>query len=139
VGVAASPHRWRHAAVQAGHWLPAPALCCNVASKPRRRSHGGSKAQIPLEYKKRSAEYWPECFTMPVAITASGQDKTVPPDSAVRFANAVRKLQPDNVLLIFREAAGHESSYEDSKAAFEFVLGSSSQTASTRRAAQESL
>jgi pimeloyl-ACP methyl ester carboxylesterase len=86
------------------------------------KSFGGRKAKIPLEYKKRSAEYWPERLTMPIAITASGQDKTVPPESVVRLANTIEKLQPDNVLLLYREEAGHSTSYEDSKAAYEFVL-----------------
>ena len=34
-------------------------------------SFGGRKSEIPLEYKNRSAEYWPERLTMPVGITAS--------------------------------------------------------------------
>ena len=59
---------------------------------------------------------------MPVAITASGKDTTVPPASVLRLANTIKRLQPDNVLLIYREEAGHNTNYEDSKAAFEFVL-----------------
>jgi len=86
------------------------------------KSFGGNKTDLPLEYKNRSAEYWPERFTMPVAITASGQDKTVPPASVLRLANTIKRLQPDKVLLIYREEAGHSTNYEDSKAAFEFVL-----------------
>ena len=43
-----------------------------------RASFGGTKQQIPLEYKLRSAEYWPERFTMPVSITASGADSLCP-------------------------------------------------------------
>ena len=88
-----------------------------------KKSFGGAKADIPLEYKNRSAEYWPERFTMPIGITASGQDKTVPAASVLRLADAIKKLQPNNALLIYRESAGHNTSYEDSKAAFEFVLG----------------
>ncbi|MCY2967584.1 MAG: alpha/beta fold hydrolase, partial [Planctomycetota bacterium] len=42
-----------------------------------RESFGGTKEQIPDEYKKRSAELWPERLSMPVAITAGGQDKLV--------------------------------------------------------------
>jgi pimeloyl-ACP methyl ester carboxylesterase len=85
-------------------------------------SFGGSKAEIPHEYKCRSAEYWPERFTMPVAITASGRDEIVPPASVLRLAGAIKKLQPEQVTLIHRESAGHSTSYEDSQAAFEFVL-----------------
>jgi pimeloyl-ACP methyl ester carboxylesterase len=87
-----------------------------------RKSFGGDKSVKPLEYKNRSAEYWPERFTMPIGITASGKDKTVPAASVLRLANVIKKLQPDKVLLIYREEAGHNTSYEDSKTAFEFVL-----------------
>jgi pimeloyl-ACP methyl ester carboxylesterase len=96
------------------------------------KSFGGAKSKIPLEYKKRSAEYWPENFTMPVAITASGQDKTVPPESVLRLANTIKKLQPENVHVIYRESAGHETSYEDAKAAFEFVLGKGARNVSVK-------
>ena len=44
-------------------------------------SFGGTKQQIPLEYKRRSAEYWPERFTMPLAITTGGKDTVVPAES----------------------------------------------------------
>ncbi len=87
-----------------------------------RDSFGGTKARIPLEYKKRSAEYWPERLTMPIAITASGQDQAVPPASVLRLAAVLKKLQP-SVLLIYRPATGHVTSYEDGKAALEFVVG----------------
>ena len=32
-------------------------------------SFGGNKTQVPDEYKKRSAELWPDRFVMPVAFT----------------------------------------------------------------------
>jgi pimeloyl-ACP methyl ester carboxylesterase len=86
------------------------------------KSFGGSKAELPLEYKKRSAEYWPERLTMPLGITASGKDQVVPPASVVRLANTIKKLRPGNTLLIYREDAGHNTNYDDSKAAYEFVL-----------------
>jgi pimeloyl-ACP methyl ester carboxylesterase/predicted GH43/DUF377 family glycosyl hydrolase len=84
-------------------------------------SFGGSKKQIPLEYKNRSAEYWPERLTMPIAITAGGKDTVVPPDSVVRLAGVLKKLQP-NVTLIFREEGEHRTFYADAKQAFDFVL-----------------
>jgi pimeloyl-ACP methyl ester carboxylesterase len=87
-----------------------------------KKSFGGSKADFPLEYKKRSAEYWPEQFRMPVAITASGKDDVVPPGSVLRLASAIKKLHHGNALLIYSEPAGHNTSYADSKAAYEFVL-----------------
>jgi pimeloyl-ACP methyl ester carboxylesterase len=85
-------------------------------------SFGGTKARIPQEYKKRSAEYWPERLTMPVGITAGGRDQLVPPESVVRLAGVLKKLQRD-VLLVYRDAGGHTTSYEDGKAVLDFVIG----------------
>jgi len=84
-------------------------------------SFGGKKADIPQEYKKRSAEYWPEAFTMPVAITAGGRDTLVPPQSVLRLADALKKLDR-KVLLIYRENGGHSTDYADTTAALEFVV-----------------
>lgn len=86
-----------------------------------RESFGGTKAEIPLEYKKRSAEYWPERFTMPIAITAGGKDESVPPQSVLRLADIVKKLQKD-VLVIYREDGGHSTKYEDGKTIIEFII-----------------
>ena len=83
-------------------------------------SFGGSKKDLPEEYKRRSAEYWSENFTMPVAITTGGKDTAVPPDSTTRLAQVVKILNP-NVLHIHRPDTGHTTSYEDSLAAYEFV------------------
>ncbi len=85
-------------------------------------SFGGTKAEIPEEYKRRSAEYWPERFTMPVAITTGGKDESVPPDSAIRLADTLRKMERD-VLLIHRPEEGHRTNYEDTAAALEYVIG----------------
>ncbi len=84
-------------------------------------SFGGIKTAIPAEYKKRSAEYWPERLPMPVAISTSGQDKLVPPESCQRLAGILKLLGRD-VLLIHREQTGHETNYEDSTALLEYVL-----------------
>ena len=93
-----------------------------------RRSFGGSKAEIPLEYKKRSAEYFPERFTMPVGITASGKDKSVPPQSVLRLAGVLEKMNR-NVLLIHRPDEGHQTSYADAKKILEFVITAKRRTA----------
>ncbi len=85
-------------------------------------SYGGTKTQIPLEYKKRSAEYWPEKFTFPVAITTGGKDEAVPPQSAIRLANVLKTIGA-KVLLIHRPETDHSTNYEDTTAAFEFVVG----------------
>ena len=84
-------------------------------------SFGGTKAQVPDEYCRRSAEFWPERFTMPVAATTGGKDRVVPPDSVRRLLDAVKAKHP-NVLLIHRPEVAHSTSYEDSKAAIEFVV-----------------
>lgn len=84
-------------------------------------SFGGSKAKIPLEYKNRSAEYWPERLTMPVAITVGDQDTVVPPHSALRLGRILEKLGRQ-VLIIQRSNGGHDTNYEDATAALEFVL-----------------
>ncbi|MCC6443311.1 MAG: alpha/beta fold hydrolase [Armatimonadetes bacterium] len=84
-------------------------------------SFGGGKAHIPLEYKKRSAEYWPERLTMPVAITTGGRDEAVPPGSALRLA-AVLKAIGRKAFLIHRPEEGHQTGYEDTVAALEFVV-----------------
>jgi predicted esterase len=84
-------------------------------------SFGGSKTAIPEEYKKRSAEFWPERFTMPVAMTAGGKDTVVPPDSAVRLANEL-KARGCDVLLLHREEGGHSTSYQDARTIIEFLV-----------------
>ncbi|MBN1346190.1 MAG: alpha/beta fold hydrolase [Phycisphaerae bacterium] len=85
------------------------------------KSYGGTKAEIPLEYKKRSAEYWPERFTMPVAITAGGLDKSVPPHSVMRLVNVLKKMNR-KVLLIYRDQGPHSTTIDDAKAALEFII-----------------
>jgi pimeloyl-ACP methyl ester carboxylesterase len=82
---------------------------------------GGEKAAIPLEYKRRSAEYWPECFTMPVAITTGGEDTSVPPASALRLAGVLQALHRP-VRVIHRPDGGHATDYADTTAALEYVI-----------------
>ena len=84
-------------------------------------SFGGSKVDIPGEYKNRSAEYWPERLTMPIAFTTGGNDDVVPPASILRLAAILRKLQPD-VYLNHQKEGGHSTSYADAMEAFRFVM-----------------
>lgn len=84
-------------------------------------SFGGAKQQVPQEYYKRSAEYWPLQFTMPVALTTSGQDTAVPPGSVMRLADILKKLNPQ-IFHLHRPEAGHETSYDDTVEAMNFVL-----------------
>ncbi len=86
-----------------------------------RESFGGTKSEIPEEYQKRSAELWPDRFTMPVAVTTGGKDKSVPPQSVQRLAEKLKK-SGRKVLSIHREAGGHSTTYEDAIAAMEFML-----------------
>ncbi|MCA1808675.1 MAG: alpha/beta fold hydrolase [Lentisphaerae bacterium] len=88
-----------------------------------RESFGGSKTDIPLEYRKRSAEFWPERLAMPVGLTVSGRDSAVPPQSVLRLANTL-KARKGNVLLIYRKTMGHSTQYSDAKAILDYVLQS---------------
>ncbi|OHB84020.1 MAG: alpha/beta hydrolase [Planctomycetes bacterium RBG_16_64_12] len=94
-------------------------------------SFGGTKAEIPLEYKRRSAEYWPERLTMPIGITACGKDSAVPPESVVRLANVLERIGRD-VLLVFREDGGHATKYADAEAILEFVFQKATPTDANR-------
>lgn len=85
------------------------------------QSFGGTKKDIPCEYKKRSAEYWPEKINCPVGISVGGKDTIVPPDSAVRLAGVLQKLGKE-VCLVNRPEMGHETNYEDTKQILEFVI-----------------
>lgn len=88
-------------------------------------SFGGSKQQIPAEYKKRSAEYWPERLRMPVAFTVGMKDSIVPPDSVIRLSHVLKKLG-NPVLLSIDSAGGHATNYHDAIGALEFVLANAS-------------
>ncbi|MDZ4287979.1 MAG: alpha/beta fold hydrolase, partial [Prosthecobacter sp.] len=84
-------------------------------------SYGGGKKAVPEEYRKRSAELWPERFTMPVAFTTGGKDEVVPAQSVLRLAGKLQEAGR-KVLSIHRENGGHSTNYEDTCAAMEFVL-----------------
>ncbi len=84
-------------------------------------SFGGTKEEVPEEYRKRSAEFFPERFTMPVAITAGGKDTAVPPDSVLRLAKKLEELGRD-VLVVYQENGGHSTTDEDARTALEFTL-----------------
>jgi pimeloyl-ACP methyl ester carboxylesterase len=84
-------------------------------------SFGGSKRDHTEEYKRRSAEYWPERLTMPIACTTGGRDRAVPPESVQRLLAVLKRLDRP-ALLIHRENGGHDTKYEDAIAAYDFVL-----------------
>ena len=83
-------------------------------------SFGGDNTAVPEEYRKRSAEFFAEKYTMPVAMTAGGRDTIVPPDSVGRLAQAIKKHNP-SVHFDFKDARGHETDYDASLAAYAHV------------------
>lgn len=83
-------------------------------------SFGGTKQEVPDEYKRRSAELWPERLTMPIACTTGGRDRSVPPESVLRLLGKL-KQQDRRVLLLHRAEGGHSTNYADAMAAYEFV------------------
>jgi pimeloyl-ACP methyl ester carboxylesterase len=85
------------------------------------KSFGGTKAEIPEVYKARSAEYWPERLTMPVAFTTGGKDDIVPPESATRLYDVLKVLKRP-ALLVHQATGGHFTTYEDGEKAFKFVF-----------------
>ncbi len=84
-------------------------------------SFGGSKDEVPLEYKKRSAEFWPEKLTMPIGLAVSGKDNSVPPQSVLRLGKAL-DAKGGKVLLIYQPDLGHTTSYRDARALLAFML-----------------
>lgn len=84
-------------------------------------SYGGSKSDKPEIYRQRSAELFPERLTMPVAATTGGKDTLVPPDSTLRLLEAL-KTQGSPALSIHHPDGGHDTSYEDTRAACQFVF-----------------
>ena len=94
-------------------------------------SFGGSKQAVPEEYKKRSAEFWPDALTMPIAITAGGKDTLVPPQSVLRLADALKKRER-KVLVIYRETGGHSTDQADTVAALEFVVSTALATGAAK-------
>jgi len=96
-------------------------------------SFGGSKTQVPDEYRKRSAEFFPARFTMPFAATTGGKDSVVPAASVLRLVDLLRKHN-QNVLSIHPPNGGHSTTYDDTKRAFEFVLSAIAASAHGERA-----
>ena len=86
-------------------------------------SYGGTKAEVPDEYYNRSAEYFPESFTMPVGLAVGGADVTVPPHSVLRLADTL-VAHERKVNLLYRPTGGHSTSYADARAIMEFAIDS---------------
>ncbi len=86
-----------------------------------RESFGGTKAEVPDEYRNRSAEFFPERLTMPVGVTAGGKDDIVPAASVMRLAGKLEAMGR-KVLIIRREDGGHATNYDDATAILEYVV-----------------
>lgn len=84
-------------------------------------SFGGTKAEVPEEYRRRSAEFFPEKFTMPLACTTGGQDTAVPPESVLRLVDLLKKSDRQ-VLSLHHDDGGHSTNYADTCAAMEFIV-----------------
>ena len=58
---------------------------------------------------------------MPVSMTAGGKDDIVPPQSCLRLYDVLRQGKTP-VKLIYQAEGGHETNYEDTKEALEFIF-----------------
>lgn len=85
------------------------------------KAYGGSQSACPGIYRQRSAELHPDIFTMPLAITTGGMDAVVPPESAIRLVEVLKK-QGRPVLHLHRPATRHETNYADAMEVGTFVL-----------------
>lgn len=84
-------------------------------------SFGGTKAEVPEEYERRSAELHADRLAMPVAFTTGGRDDVVPPESVHRLHAALLALGRP-VLLLHRPDRGHDTDLADTAAALDFVF-----------------
>ncbi len=84
-------------------------------------SFGGAKDVLPDEYKRRSAEYWPEKMVMPIAMTVGLADSIVPPASTIRLANILKGLN-HMVSLRVDSVGGHETNFNDAYSAIKFIV-----------------
>jgi predicted esterase len=84
-------------------------------------SFGGTQTEIPDEYKRRSAIYFPHKFTMPIACTTGANDNIVPPQSVLKLLQQVKPFSK-HVLSIHHATGGHSTSLADTIQAIEFVL-----------------
>lgn len=84
-------------------------------------SFGARGHDVAKEKRKRSAEYYPDKLTMPVAFTVGGRDTAVPGESAMRLYKAL-KARNRKVWMLERPEGGHVTTLEDGLQALEFML-----------------
>lgn len=90
------------------------------------QSFGGTEAQVPAEYTKRSAITSPQSFTMPMSIAAGGADTVVPAASVLDLYDTVKNTNPKNAKAVcfYRPAGAHSTNYVDNAVALEYVIQS---------------
>jgi pimeloyl-ACP methyl ester carboxylesterase len=86
-------------------------------------SFGGTMTQVPDEYRRRSAEFWPQNFTMPVGFTCGGKDSIVPPQSVLRLADTLQKRH-SQVMMIYHATGVHSTLYRDGMSILSFAVDS---------------
>lgn len=86
------------------------------------KAYGGTKEEVPEEYKKRSVEPNFRKLIMPVSFTTSGKDASTPPESVLHLYKIMKTVNPENVFLIHRENEGHQTNYQDTYNSIEFVI-----------------
>lgn len=84
-------------------------------------SYGGTRSEKPEVYRSRSAELYADRLKMPLAMTTGGKDTVVPPDSCLRLAEKLKKLDRP-VSLIHRPDRGHATNHDDTVKAFTYVV-----------------
>jgi pimeloyl-ACP methyl ester carboxylesterase len=82
---------------------------------------GGTQAQVPAEYYKRSAINFPQSFTMPMSIATNGGDTVVPAASVVSLYNTVKNTNTKAVSF-YRSTGNHSTNYVDNAVALEYVI-----------------
>lgn len=87
-----------------------------------RASYGGSRADAPAEYRKRSPELAPEKLTMPLSLMVGGRDTIVPPVSVRRLAQKLADRGHPHLRMIDDLEGGHATGYDETVRGLEFVI-----------------
>jgi DNA helicase HerA-like ATPase len=91
-------------------------------------AYGGTPDQVPDEYYKRSAEFFPDSFLVPLGMALSGKDDIVPPASSLRLAQSLRD-RGKRVLVVYEPDLGHLTNYADARTILSFAFDSAAAVA----------
>jgi len=86
-------------------------------------AYGGTPEEVPEEYYKRSAEFFPDSFLVPLGMALSGKDDIVPPASSLRLAQYLRDRNK-RVLVVYEPDFGHYTNYADARTILDFAIDS---------------